>query len=72
MDFIHCMIKVRQSQWLRSHRHGSAAAYLLGLWVQILLGAWMFVSCDCCMLSGRDLCLGLITLPEESYRVWCV
>jgi hypothetical protein len=32
----------------------------------------MFISCDCCVLSGRGLCVGLITRPEESYRVWCV
>jgi hypothetical protein len=25
-----------------------------------------------CMLSGRDLWDGLITRPEESYRLWCV
>ena len=24
------------------------------------------------MLSGRGLCVGLITRPEESYRLWCV
>ena len=24
------------------------------------------------MLSGRGLCDGLITRPEESYRLWCV
>ena len=24
------------------------------------------------MLSGRGLCIGLITHPEESYRLWCV
>jgi len=24
------------------------------------------------VLSGRDLCLGLITRPEESYRLCCV
>ena len=24
------------------------------------------------MLSGRGLCDGLITRPEESYRMWCV
>jgi hypothetical protein len=29
----------------------------------------MSVSCECCMLSGRGLCVGLITRPEESYRV---
>jgi len=26
----------------------------------------MFVSCDCSVLSGRNLCVGLITRPEES------
>ena len=26
----------------------------------------------CCVLSGRCLWDGLITRPEESYRVWCV
>jgi L-aminopeptidase/D-esterase-like protein len=26
----------------------------------------MSVSCDCCVLSGRGLCVGLITRPEES------
>jgi hypothetical protein len=32
----------------------------------------MFVCCECCVLSGRSLCDGLITRPEESYRLWCV
>ena len=27
------------------------------------------VSCECCVLSGRDLCEGLITRPEESHRM---
>jgi len=31
----------------------------------------MSVCCDC-VLSGRGLCDGLITRPEESYRLWCV
>ena len=34
--------------------------------------AWMFVCCECCVLSGRGLCDGLITRPEESYRLWRV
>jgi len=34
--------------------------------------AWMFVYCECCVSSGRGLCAGLITRPEESYRVSCV
>jgi hypothetical protein len=32
----------------------------------------MNVCCECCVMSGRGLCVGLITLPEKSYRVWCV
>ena len=60
------------SQWPRGLRRRSAAARLLGLWVRIRPGAWMSVSCDCCVLSGRGLCDGLITRPEESYRLWCV
>jgi hypothetical protein len=34
-------------------------------------GAWVSVSCQCCVLSGRGLCVWLITRPEECYRV-CV
>jgi hypothetical protein len=32
----------------------------------------MSVSSECYVLSGRGLCVGLITRPEECYRVWCV
>jgi hypothetical protein len=32
----------------------------------------MFVCCECCVLSGRGLCEGLITRPEDSYRMWRV
>jgi hypothetical protein len=32
----------------------------------------MFVSCTVFVLSGRDLCDGLIPRPEESYRIRCV
>jgi hypothetical protein len=35
-------------------------------------GTWMSLSCECCVLSGRGLYVGMITRPEESYRVWCV
>jgi hypothetical protein len=27
------------------------------------------VSCECCVLSGRGLCDGPISRPEESYRL---
>ena len=50
----------------------SAAVRLLRLWVRIPPGAWMFVCIECCVLSGRGLCDGLITRPEESYRLWRV
>jgi hypothetical protein len=59
-------------QWPRGLRRGSAAARLLRLWVRIPPGACLSVSCECCVLSGRGLRVGLITRPEESYRVWCV
>jgi hypothetical protein len=32
----------------------------------------MFVCCECCVLSGRGLCDGLITHLEKSYRLWRV
>jgi hypothetical protein len=32
----------------------------------------MDVCFECCVLSGRGLCDGPITLPEESYKLWCV
>ena len=32
----------------------------------------MFVCCECCVLSDRGLRDGLITCPEESYRLWLV
>ena len=58
---------VCRSQWPCGIRRKSAAARLLGLWVRIPPGAWMSVSCVCCVLSDRGLCDGLITHPEESY-----
>ena len=30
----------------------------------------MSVSCDYCVLSGRGLCVGLITRPEEALAQW--
>ena len=30
----------------------------------------MFVCCEYCVLSVRGLCDGLITRPEELYRLW--
>ena len=50
----------------------SYICHLLRSWVQIPPGAWIFVCCECRVLSGRGLCDELITRPEESYRLWCV
>jgi len=50
----------------------SKAACLLGLRVRTPPRALMSVSCECCMLSGRDLCDGPIPRSEESYPLWCV
>jgi hypothetical protein len=41
------------------------AARLLGLRVRIPPGAWMSVPCECCVLSGRGLCVGLVGHPES-------
>jgi hypothetical protein len=49
-----------------------AAAHLLRPWVRIPQGAWIFVCCECRVLSGRGLCDELIIRPEESYRLCCV
>jgi len=53
-------------------RRRSRPARLLRSWVQIPPGTWMFVCCECCVLSGRGLCDELITRPEKSYRLWWV
>ena len=61
-----------RSQWPRGLRRRCAAARLLRSGVRIPPGAWMFVCCECCVLSGRGLCDELITRPEEFYRLRCV
>jgi hypothetical protein len=65
----HCWCR---SQWPRGIRRRSTAARPLRLWFRITPGAWMFFCCWCSVLSGRGLCDGLITRPEESYRLWRV
>jgi hypothetical protein len=62
-----------REEWKKlSLRRRSMALRLLRLWVRIPPGAWMSVCCECCLLSGRCLCDGLIIRPEESYRLWRV
>ena len=58
-------IKGSPSQWPRGIDRGSAAAQLAGIAVSNSAGGM----CVCCVLSGRRFFRGLITRPEESYRV---
>jgi len=68
-DLQSIMFELSRSQQPCGLRRRSTAALLLRSWVRIPPGAWMFVCCECCVLSGRDLCDGLITRPEESDRL---
>jgi len=61
-----------RSLWPCGLRRWSAAARLLGLQVRLPPGAFMSVCCECCVLSGRVCCVGLIPHPEESYRQYVI
>ena len=54
--------------WPHVLRRGSAAARWLEMRFRIPPGTWKSVSWECCVLSGRDLCYGLITRLEQSYQ----
>ena len=71
IKYLESIIRNR-SQWPRGLRRRSLAARLLRLRARIPPGAWIFVCCECCVLSGRGLCDGLIIRSEESYRMWRV
>jgi len=58
-------VAARSKTWV----YGHSLAGIAGL---NPAGTWMYVSSDCCILSGRCLCDGPITRSEESYRTWCV
>ena len=60
-----CCKVVRRTQWPSSRRP-------VGLRVRILPGAWMPLTCGCCVLSGRDLCERPIPGPQVCYPLWCV
>jgi len=51
---------------------GSTASRLLRLRVRILLeyGCLSLVSVVCC--QAEVFCVGLITSPQDFYRLWCV
>jgi hypothetical protein len=58
-------VAARSTAWFRGRS-------LMGLRVRKPPWPWISVSCVLCMLLRRGLCVGPITRPEESYRVWCV
>jgi hypothetical protein len=60
-----------RSQWPRGLRRGSAAALLAGIVGSNPAGG-IDDCCECCVLSGRGLCVGPITRPEESDKVRCL
>ena len=59
----------RHWQQTNIHAAGRSPAEILG---SNPTGAWIFVCCECRVLSGRGLCDELITRSEEPYRLWCV
>jgi len=61
-----------RSRWPRDLRRRSPATRLQELRVRFPPVAWMSVSCEYYVLSGRGLCQRPITRPEESFRVWFV
>jgi len=67
--FRHDYVHISRSQWWRGLRHRYLTVRLLTLRVRIPPGAWMSVSCECCVVSGRGLCDELVTRAEESYRL---
>ena len=63
---ITCEIQeLRRTQWSHCLRRKSAAFRLLGFRVRILPRAWMFVSCERCVLSGRGVWDGPNPRPDS-------
>jgi hypothetical protein len=60
---------VDRSQCPRRLSRGRTAAIFLGLRVRIPPTTEKYACCECCLMSGRGICVGPITRPEEYYRV---
>ena len=78
MYWIKTLTKVKGWSWSHSYcRHWVEVVYMQDIKylftpIRILSGAWISVSCECCVLSERVLCDRLVTHPEQLYQVWCV
>lgn len=69
---VKCKDIILSDQYLlspRNLRRRCPAAHLLLLWIRIPPGAWISVSLDCGVLSGRDVCNGPIPSAEKSYQM---
>jgi len=69
VKFVSSIILCCWSQWPYRLRRGFTDNYFLGLRVRKRHGCLSLVFC---VLSGRELCDGAITRPEETCRVWSV
>jgi hypothetical protein len=72
-NFVQSKLADCRSQWPRGLTRRSGAARLLGLWVRIPVGAWMFVSCECCQVEVSATSWSLVqgVLPTVVRRcVW--
>ena len=54
-------MKSRRPRWQNGLSRESAADRFLRLWVRIPPETCLSVCCECCVLSGRDICDELIT-----------
>jgi len=73
ISFVELTVALIKFSWYpRCLKCGCAGDRLMVLRVGIPPTALRYLSCECCMLSGRSLCVGLVTRPEGSYRLWCV
>ena len=70
LSVTHCIVMIGRSQRRRVLRRGSSVARLLGLRVRIPPGSWMSVSCDCCVLSGREISASGLS-PVQMIRDEC-
>jgi len=61
-----------RGQWSRCLQARVCGRSIAGIVGSNPTGSWISVSCECCVLSGRGLCVGLITRPEAFYRMWFV
>jgi hypothetical protein len=64
------LVYVCWSQWPRGLRPRFAAAWLLGLGVRKPPGAWMFVSCECCVFCQVEVSASGWSLVQRS-RTQC-